>query len=71
MKNPQNESDCCRYCKNASLLPGSDDYLCSFKGVVKGGFLCRRFDFDPYAPRVKRPRIMDASDFDALDFLID
>lgn len=45
----------CAYCEHAAPLPGQDTVLCDKKGVVNGGYLCRRFVYDPLKRKPKRP----------------
>ena len=45
----------CACCEHAKPLPGQDAVLCDKKGVVSGGFLCRRFIYDPLKRKPKRP----------------
>ena len=63
------ETDCCRYCKHSK--PDGEEYTCRYKGNVKASFVCRRYVFNPFAPRVKRVRNLDTTMFDPLDFKID
>jgi hypothetical protein len=63
------ESDTCRYCKHVKAE--GEDYICKYKGVVKASSVCRRYVFNPFAPRVPRVRSLDTTMFDPLDFKID
>ena len=63
------ENDCCRYCKNAKA--DKDTYICKYKGSVEASNVCRRYVFNPFAPRVPRVRTLDTTMFDPLDFKID
>ncbi len=63
------ENDCCRYCKKAKA--DGDEYICKYKGRVKASYVCRRYVFNPFAPRVPRVRTLDTTMFDPLDFKID
>ena len=62
------ETDSCRYCKHA--VKAEEEYICKYKGNVKGGFVCKRYVFNPFAPRVPRVRNLDTTMFDPLDFKI-
>ena len=68
-KRKPKESDSCRYCTFAEENGGS--YICKFKGEVKASHLCKKFKFNPFAPRVPRVRNLDTTMFDPLDFKID
>lgn len=37
----------CKYCEWASSLNDPDRMLCSKKGVVNAGYVCRAFMYDP------------------------
>lgn len=63
------ENDCCRYCKFA--LKNGEEYLCKYNGTVEAGFVCKRYVFNPFAPRVPRVRSLDTTMFDPLDFKLD
>ena len=63
------ESDCCRYCK--FVKTEGEEYSCKYKGVVKPSSVCKKYVFNPFAPRVKRVRALDTTMFDPLDFKID
>lgn len=63
------ENDTCRYCKNVSV--NGDEYICRYKGAVKPSSVCRKYVFNPFAPRVPRVRNLDTTMFDPLDFKID
>jgi len=62
------ETDSCRYCK--FVTRAGEEYICKYKGSVKPGFVCRRYVFNPFAPRVPRVRNLDTTMFDPLDFKI-
>ncbi len=64
-KKPGENSEC-RYCKNASMDGGV--CTCRYKGEVSPSGVCRRYRFDPFAKRPHRPRNLDTSAFDPLDF---
>lgn len=63
------ENDSCRYCKKASFADG--EYICKRKGKVNATDFCRLYEFNPFAPRVKRVRHVDTTMFDPLDFKLD
>lgn len=63
------ENDSCRYCKNVKKT--DEQYICKYKGNVKAGGVCRRYVFNPFAPRVPRVRSLDTTMFDPLDFKIE
>ena len=62
------ETDTCRYCKH--VTQAGEEFICKYKGSVKGSFVCRRYVFNPFAPRVPRVRNLDTTMFDPLDFKI-
>ena len=62
------ESDCCRYCKH--VTKNGEEYSCRYKGVVKESSVCKKYVFNPFAPRVPRVRNLDTTMFDPLDFKI-
>lgn len=62
------ENDCCRYCKH--ITKNGEEYSCKYKGVVKESFVCKKYVFNPFAPRVPRVRSLDTTMFDPLDFKI-
>lgn len=66
-KKPGENSEC-RFCKNVVEKDGA--YICRYKGEVSPSGVCRRYRFDPFARRPHRPRNVDASAFDPLDFEI-
>ena len=52
----------CLYCEHAAETYESDLMSCELKGVVKSGFVCRKFIYDPLkrVPRVpKKPIDVD------------
>lgn len=61
------ESDCCRYCKS---FEKTEDAMgkCKYKGEVKESFVCRKYEFNPFAHRTPRVRNLDTTMFDPLDF---
>jgi len=63
------ENDSCRYCKN--VRADGEEYICKYKGNVEASYVCRRYIFNPFAPRVPRVRTLDTTMFDPLDFKID
>ena len=64
------ESDCCRYCKY--LTVDKENYSCKYsKGDFNIGGICKKYVFNPFAPRIKRVRVIDTTMFDPLDFKID
>ena len=63
------ESDCCRYCK--FLQADGEEYTCKYtKGEFKLSGICKKYIFNPFAPRVPRVRNLDTTMFDPLDFKI-
>jgi len=63
------ESDCCRYCKY--LEKNGEEYTCKYiKGEFKLSGICKKYVFNPFAPRVPRVRNLDTTMFDPLDFKI-
>ncbi len=63
------ESDCCRYCKH--LVVNGEEYSCKYaKGEFKLGGICKKYIFNPFAPRTPRVRTLDTTMFDPLDFKI-
>lgn len=65
------ESDCCRYCRHLCLGDGGE-YSCKYeKGELSLGGICKKYVFNPFAPRVPRVRTLDTTMFDPLDFKID
>lgn len=61
------ENACCARCRwRGEEAEGF--YRCKKKGLVRPGSVCRKYDFDPFAPRPKRQRSFDTSMFDPLDF---
>ncbi len=61
------ENACCARCK----MRGEEQdgfFLCKRKGKVRQSDVCKKYVFDPFAPRPKRKRNFDASMFDPLDF---
>lgn len=63
------ESDSCRYCKN--LMKNGEEYFCKYaKGEFKLSGICKKYVFNPFAPRVPRVRNLDTTMFDPLDFKI-
>ena len=68
-KRKQKESDCCRYCKR--LVVNGEEYSCKYsKGEFKLSGICKKYEFNPFAPRVPRVRSLDTTMFDPLDFKI-
>lgn len=64
------ESDSCRYCKH--LVADGEEYSCKYqKGEFKISGICKKYIFNPFAPRVPRQRTLDTTMFDPLDFKID
>ncbi len=60
------ETDCCRYCKH--LKKEDEKFICKYKGEVKESGVCRKYTFNPFAHRTPRPRGLDTTMFDPLDF---
>lgn len=64
------EKRSCSTCKNVSKNKNGEN-ICKFRAKLNGGNVCRKYIFDPFAHRVPRPRSVDTSMFDPLDFKID
>lgn len=62
------ETDTCRYCK--FVTKDGEVYSCKYKGEVKPSSVCKKYVFNPFAPRVPRVRALDTTMFDPLDFKI-
>lgn len=63
------EGATCAFCKYRGQMEG-EYYICEKKGKVKPSDVCKKYEFDPFAKRVKRQRSLDTSMFDPLDFEI-
>ena len=70
MKKKLNHNACCARCKKRGA-PDGDFYNCTKKGRVRASFVCKKYEFDPFAVHYQRPREFDASMFDPLDFEIE
>ncbi len=46
-KNQHEINRVCACCEHAETLNNEDIVLCSLKGVVSSGHLCRKFRYDP------------------------
>ncbi len=44
----------CRFCRHSSELSDGDAVLCSKKGIVSAGFVCKKFTYDPLKREPKR-----------------
>ncbi len=62
------ENDSCRYCKHSKK--DGEVYICKYRGEVAPSFVCRKYVFNPFAPRTPRVRTLDTTMFDPLDFKI-
>lgn len=68
IKKKRGENDCCLYCTYFKNQDGRG--ICRYKGeVLKSGY-CKKYKFNPFAPRIKRVREVDTTMFDPLDFKI-
>ena len=49
MKNKDNTviEKYCAYCEHSMPTYDSESFLCDKKGIVLGGYKCRRFKYDP------------------------
>lgn len=65
------ENDVCRYCRFATATEDAQLYRCKRYGEVKASHVCKHYAFNPMAPRVPRPRMMDTSLLDPLDFSLE
>ncbi len=67
MKNTEHSEHprACAFCERATPLHTGGQMLCPKKGVVDGGFLCRRFRYDPLK-RIphERPKLLTFSEED-------
>ena len=67
MKKQISENACCAKCKKRGAKEG-EFYICEKKGKVRETFVCKKYEFDPFAKRVGKIREFDSSMFDPLDF---
>jgi len=44
----------CKFCQHSSELSDEDTMLCSKKGIVSAGFVCKKFTYDPLKREPKR-----------------
>ena len=51
----------CLYCEHAASAYDPECMLCDIKGVVKSGFKCRKFTYDPLKriPRIPKKKELD------------
>ena len=49
MKNKENIEieKYCAYCEHSTPTYDSENFLCDKKGIVLGGYKCRKFKYDP------------------------
>ncbi len=66
-----NYPHCCRYCKNGTFVPLKREVVCKYEGIVKGGYICKRYVFDPFKYKVRRIRVFDSGKYAQEDFSID
>lgn len=57
----------CTYCCNGATL-ADGQVLCSRKGVVSDAGKCRKFKYDPCKRVPSKPKALDFSQYDDLDF---
>ncbi|MCD8049619.1 MAG: hypothetical protein LUG52_08500 [Clostridia bacterium] len=69
MKKKIGENACCARCRFREEQNG-EFFGCAKKGRVRASEICKKYEFDPFAPRVKRQREFDTSMLDPLDFEI-
>lgn len=58
MKKDDDEDKVCEYCRRAIHVADTGDMLCEKRGVVPGGFSCRRFVYDPLKRVPRRMKIL-------------
>lgn len=57
----------CAFCEHATSLQTDGQMLCARRGIVEGGYVCRRFRYDPLKrnPRPSAPLLsFSDEDFD-------
>lgn len=52
----------CEYCENAQPLVNEETMLCTKKGVVSAGHVCRKFKYDPLKRRPAPPLPIESVD---------
>lgn len=57
----------CTYCTNATAMD-EDQFLCIKKGVVVDTGKCRKFKYDPCKRIPAKPKALDFSKYDEVDF---
>ena len=57
----------CSYCVNSTAM-GEDQFLCIKKGVVVDTGKCRKFKYDPCKRIPAKPKALDFSKYDEMDF---
>lgn len=57
----------CTYCANATQMD-EDQFLCMKKGVVVDTEKCRKFKYDPCKRIPSKPKALDFSKYDEMDF---
>lgn len=57
----------CTYCVNSTVMD-EDQFLCIKKGVVVDTGKCRKFKYDPCKRIPSKPKALDFSKYDEMDF---
>lgn len=50
------ENKCCANCFYAESIFGSKDVICSKKGIVSGGGICKKYDYNIFRKPPKKNR---------------
>ena len=62
---------CCKYCKNSVYSSVKRECFCKFKNIVASGYVCKKYEFDPFKYKVKRIRSIKIGKFTPEDFEIE
>ena len=57
----------CAYCANSTFMD-EEQYLCIKKGVVEDTGKCRKFKYDPCKRIPAKPKALDFSKYEEMDF---
>ena len=49
----------CAHCEHGKQIVGTDDVICSKKGLVKGSFSCKKFLYTPLHRTPPKPFLFD------------
>lgn len=70
MKFKSDQTPMCLFCTKGKPLPGTEDVLCTLRGIVSQDYCCKKYEYNILTRKPRRKRELNTDKFSPEDFEI-